>query len=91
MNIEELHAARANLNAALKDEDQALTSACDAVNAGGAKSDQAVTALRSVQAAHARSNAAAFQVRVLSAGLDGADAVPAGPLSARDARPILVR
>ena len=94
MNIKELHAARANLNAALKEEGQVLTSACDAVNAGGATSDQAVEALRSAQAAHARSNAAAVELRVLSADLYrvyAVSAVPSGPLSAPDAHPIRAR
>ena len=82
MNTRELHAARANLNAALEEEGQALVTACLAANAGGATSDQAVQALRSAQAAHARSNAAAGELRALSVHLDEADEVAkltAGP------------
>lgn len=74
MKTRELHAARANLNAALQEEGRALATACVAANAGGAASDQAVQALRSAQAAHARSNAAAGELRALCADLDRADA-----------------
>lgn len=82
MNTQELHAARANLNAALQEEGQALAIACLAANAGGATSDQAVQALRSAEAAHARSNTAAGELRALSARLDRVNAVAelsAGP------------
>ena len=82
MNTRELHAARANLDAALQEEGQALAIACLAANAGGAASDQAVQALRSAQAAHARSNAAAGELRALCADRDRADAaadLAAGP------------
>ena len=74
MNTREMHAARATLNAALQEEGQALAIACVAANACGAASDQAVQALRSAQAAHARSNAAAGELRALCADLDRADA-----------------
>ncbi|HET8748481.1 MAG TPA: hypothetical protein VFM98_23000 [Ramlibacter sp.] len=80
MDIREMHAARAHLNAALQEEGQALAIACLAANAGGAASDRAVQALRSAQAAHARSNAAAGELRAVCADLNRADA--AGELSA---------
>jgi hypothetical protein len=70
----QLHAARAKLKAALQHESEALRSAC-AARAGGAGSDQAVKALRSAQAAHALSSAAAGELRAVSADLDRADAV----------------
>ena len=68
MTNNKLDAARANLNAALQEEGKALTSACDAASARGTSSDQAVEALRSAQGAHARSNAAASELRALFRG-----------------------
>jgi hypothetical protein len=76
MTTTRLDAARANLDAALREESQALTTACDAVNACGATSDEAAQGLRSAEAAHARSNAAAGELRGLALEADRAD-VPA--------------
>ena len=71
MTTSKLDAARANLNAALQEEGEALTSARDAAAAQGTSSDLAVEALRSVQGAHARSNAAASELRALFREVDG--------------------
>ena len=75
MTSHKLDAARANLNAALQEEGEALTGACEAARAGGTSSDQAVEALRSVQGAHARSNAAASELRALFRDVDRSVAV----------------
>lgn len=74
-----LDAARAHLQEALSEEGDALVGACDAVNASGAVSPQAVKALRSAQAAHARSIAAAGEVRALNAQADRANAAAEMP------------
>jgi hypothetical protein len=71
MTTNKIDAARAHLNAALQEEGEALTSACDAATARGTSSDQAVKALRSAQGAHARSNAAASELRALFREVDG--------------------
>jgi hypothetical protein len=78
-----LDAARATLNAALREEGEALASACEAVKACGAASADATTELRSAEAAHARSHAATGEVRALNAQADPviAAAEPAAPSS----------
>jgi hypothetical protein len=83
ITIHRLDAARANLKDALREEGNALTGACEAVNTSGAASAQAVRALRSAQTAHARSTAAAGEVRALNAQADRVNAAaeaPSGPL-----------
>ena len=70
MTTNKLDAARANLNAALQEEGEALTSACAAATTRGTSSDQAVEALRSAQGAHARSNAAASELRAVFREVD---------------------
>ena len=75
MDTKQRDSAKANLNAALQEEGQALSIARDAADAGGATSKQAVDAMRSAQAAHARSNAAAGELRALSAEIDRAYSV----------------
>jgi len=78
-----LGAARANLQEALREEGEALAGACEAVNTSGAVSAQAVGALRGAQTAHARSTAAAGEVRTLNAHADRLNAAaeaPAGSL-----------
>lgn len=76
-----LDAARATLDAALREEGEALASACEAVKASGAGSADAARALRSAEAAHARSHAATGEVRALNAQADPvtAEAEPAAP------------
>jgi hypothetical protein len=68
--IHRLGAARSSLNEALRDEGVALVSARDAVKTSGSASGPAARALRVAELAHARSNAAAGEVRVLSAQAD---------------------
>jgi hypothetical protein len=75
MTDDVLDAARANRDDALREEGEALASACDAVTASGAASAEAVKALRSAQLAHGRLNAAVGQVRALSAQADRVDGV----------------
>lgn len=58
-----LEAARATLEAALREEGEALVSASAAVKASGAGSAEAARALRSADAAHARANTASREVR----------------------------
>lgn len=82
-----LHAARDNLQVALREEGAALTEACTAVNTSGAVSVQAVSAFRSVQAAHARSTAAAAQVRSLNAQADRVNAAVEAPARSLRATP----
>jgi hypothetical protein len=70
MTTHSLDAARAHLHTALDEEGEALAHACDAVKTSGAHSPQAAEALRSAEAAHARSNAAVGEVRALNAEAD---------------------
>jgi len=69
-----LDAARVNLKEALREEGEALAGACEAVNTSGAVSAQAARALRCAQTAHARSTAAAGEVRALNAQADRVNA-----------------
>jgi hypothetical protein len=80
-----LDAARAHLNASLREEGEALAREGEAVNTSGAASEQAVRAMRRVQIAHAGLTAAAAEVCALHARADRANAAaeaPAGPVCA---------
>lgn len=59
--------ARANLDAALREEGNALANARKVADASGPASAESAQALRAAQAAHARSHAAVREVRALSA------------------------
>lgn len=72
--------ARANHDAALRAEGEALAAACEVVNLSGIASPQAAGALRRVQAAHSRATAAAAEARASAAQVHGlAPPSPAAP------------
>jgi len=79
MTTNVLHAARAHLEDALREESAALASASAAVQASGADSPEAARALRSAQSAHARSNTAANELRTLNAEASRDEAPARGP------------
>jgi hypothetical protein len=58
-------AARVFLDAALREEGDALATACEAVNTAGRASVRGADALRCAQAAHARTSAAISSLRAL--------------------------
>ena len=66
-------AARIFLDAALREEGEALARACAVDKASDAGSLQRAAALRSVQAAHARSTAAICTLRALTGGAERVD------------------
>lgn len=72
--IDVFAAARAHLIATLREEGEALATACEAVKTRGTASPEAATALHAAQAAHARFNAATGEVRALKAQCDRAHA-----------------
>jgi hypothetical protein len=83
MTANTLDRARANLRAALQEESEALASAHESVQTSGRASVQSASALRVSQAAHARSNAAAGEVRSLVAEAESGEAAPQGPAGPR--------
>ena len=80
MTANTLDIARAHLRAALQEESEALASAHESVKTSGRASAESADALRESLAAHARSNAAAGEVRALVAEADSSEAAaqPAG-------------
>ena len=81
----ELDLARANHRAALRQENEALASAHESVHNGGANSAESARALRESLAAHARSNAAAGEVRALVAEAASSEAAARSPASTQPA------
>ena len=67
-------AARVFLDAALREEGDALAAACQAGKTGGTGSPQRVETLRLVQAAHARSVTAICMLRALNNDAERIDA-----------------
>ena len=81
-------AARVFLDAALREEGEALANACDAMNDGGPRSMRGAQALRQVQAAHALSNTAVCALRALNTEAERIDAA-IRPLRPDGAGPLL--
>lgn len=90
MTATTLDMARAKLRAALREEGEALVIAHESVKTRGAASAESASALRESVAAHARSHAAAGEVRALARRSESGEAavqVPAGSPPGRAGNP----
>jgi hypothetical protein len=82
MTTNSLDKARAQLDAALREESQALANAQEAAQTSGPASAESVRTLGAAQAAHARSHAARDELRRVTADAERVEAA-AQPLPVR--------